>query len=27
VVGDNGAENMTKMPIKDMMVASPIKTA
>ena len=27
VVGDNGAEIMTKMPIKDMMIASPIITA
>jgi Xaa-Pro aminopeptidase len=27
VVGDNGAEIMTKMPVKDMMIASPIITA
>ena len=27
VVGDDGAEVMTKMPIKDMMIASPIITA
>ena len=27
VVGDNGDENMTKMPIKNMMIASPIITA
>jgi Xaa-Pro aminopeptidase len=27
VIGDNGAEIMTKMPVKDMMIASPIITA
>jgi Xaa-Pro aminopeptidase len=27
VIGDNGAEIMTKMPVKDMMIASPILTA
>jgi hypothetical protein len=27
VVGDKGAEIMTKMPVKDMMVAAPILTA
>jgi hypothetical protein len=27
VIGDEGAEIMTKMPVKDMMIASPILTA